>query len=78
MKRIFTLLLLLGLTACGRTTVTVVKPLPGEKWWGSHGFTVPFLVSSKGRYIWSDRPFSFEVKQGTVKIYSNDNVEVAK
>ncbi|MCD7935407.1 MAG: glycoside hydrolase family 31 protein [Tannerellaceae bacterium] len=28
--------------------------------------TCPILVSSKGRYIWSDAPFSFEFKEGVI------------
>ena len=28
----------------------------------------PFLVSSKGRYIWSEFPFDVEVKNGTIAI----------
>lgn len=123
MKRLLIIPTLLVLFSCVQEPVTVVKPLPGEKWWGAvvmkgdeqpftdfdvrnsqvasekkeqgadtkvfanaapydlsnwgtHGFTVPLLVSSKGRYIWSDRPFAFEIKEGTVKIYSKDKVEV--
>jgi len=125
MKRFVFILVLLSLFSCARQSVTVVKPLPGEKWWGavimkgdeqpfvnfdvrnslvasekkeqeadtkvftksapydlsnwgSHGFTVPLMVSSKGRYIWSDRPFAFDVKDGVVKVYSGDKVEVVE
>lgn len=31
---------------------------------------VPLLVSSQGRYLWSDKPFSFEMKSGELRIYS--------
>ncbi|MFV0270068.1 MAG: glycoside hydrolase family 31 protein [Macellibacteroides fermentans] len=31
---------------------------------------VPLLVSSRGRYLWSEKPFSFEVKTNELKIYS--------
>ena len=125
MKRFIYFFSLLGFIACSHQSVTVIKPLPGEKWWGavvmkgdeqpftdfdvrnslvasekkeqgadtnvfskpapydlsdwgSHGFTVPFLVSSKGRYIWSERPFAFEVKDGAVKVYSSDVVDVVE
>lgn len=30
----------------------------------------PVLVSNKGRYVWSDNPFAFEFKEGTLIIYS--------
>ena len=36
------------------------------------GFTVPLLLSNKGRYIWSDRPFAFSFKDGVLRIYSKD------
>lgn len=32
---------------------------------------VPLLVSSQGRYIWSDKPFSFKVENGDLRIYSD-------
>lgn len=31
----------------------------------------PLLMSNMGRYIWSDEPFAFELKQGDLVIYSN-------
>lgn len=31
---------------------------------------IPFMVSSAGRYIWSDKPFSFKVGNDTLYIYS--------
>ncbi len=31
---------------------------------------VPFMVSSAGRYIWSDTPFAFQVKDGELFLYS--------
>lgn len=31
----------------------------------------PFLLSSKGRYVWSDEPFAFEFKGGSLIIYSD-------
>lgn len=37
----------------------------------SGGATVPLLVSNKGRYVWSDRPFAFEVIDGVLIIYSD-------
>lgn len=37
---------------------------------GSKGFTVPLLLSSKGRYVWSDRPFAFEFKEGVLYLES--------
>ena len=35
------------------------------------GFTVPLLLSNKGRYVWSDRPFAFHFEDGRLKLYSN-------
>lgn len=32
---------------------------------------VPFMLSSEGRYIWSENPFRFEVKDGQLIIYSD-------
>lgn len=32
---------------------------------------VPLLVSSAGRYIWSDRPFRFAFDNGTIALYSD-------
>ncbi|MBC8033153.1 MAG: glycoside hydrolase, partial [Chitinophagaceae bacterium] len=40
--------------------------------------TSPVLLSSKGRYIWSERPFSFEITADGVLITSVDSVYVAK
>ena len=31
----------------------------------------PLFVSSKGRYIWSDKPFKFSVKEGEITITSD-------
>jgi len=37
----------------------------------------PVLVSNKGRYVWSNEPFAFEFKEGTLIIYSDyEKVEV--
>lgn len=37
---------------------------------------VPFLVSSEGRYIWSDKPFSFKMENGNLQIFSDyENLE---
>ena len=36
--------------------------------WG--GATVPFLLSDRGRYVWSDRPFRFRFDSGTLHITS--------
>lgn len=30
----------------------------------------PILLSNKGRYVWGEKPFSFEFKEGVLKIYS--------
>ena len=30
--------------------------------------SAPLFVSSKGRYIWSDKPFKFSVKNGVISI----------
>ncbi|MBQ6137056.1 MAG: glycoside hydrolase [Kiritimatiellae bacterium] len=37
---------------------------------GRGGATAPFLVSSAGRYVWSDRPFVFAATNGTIYITS--------
>ena len=37
--------------------------------WG--GAVTPFLVSDKGRYVWSDEPFSFRFEAGTLVIISD-------
>jgi alpha-glucosidase len=31
----------------------------------------PFLLSNKGRYVWSDEPFAFEFKESTLIIHSD-------
>ena len=36
----------------------------GANLWGNQG--APLLVSSKGRYVWSDKPYSFEFAGGTL------------
>lgn len=37
---------------------------------------VPLLLSSEGRYIWSDKPFSFKVENGNLQIFSDyENLE---
>ena len=43
---------------------------------GARGFTVPFLLSNKGRYVWSDRPFAFRFEDGKLLLY--DDLEVVK
>lgn len=35
------------------------------------GQTVPFLISSKGRYVWGDRPFRFSFSDGNLIIESD-------
>lgn len=32
---------------------------------------VPLLLSSEGRYIWSDKPFAFKVENGELRIFSD-------
>ena len=32
---------------------------------------VPLLLSSEGRYIWSDKPFSFQMENGELCLYSD-------
>lgn len=34
------------------------------------GATAPFLLSSAGRYVWSDRPFSYSFEDGVLRIES--------
>lgn len=31
----------------------------------------PLLISNKGRYVWSDHPFAFELKEGSLIVYSD-------
>lgn len=31
---------------------------------------VPLLLSSQGRYVWSDKPFAFKIEKGTLLLYS--------
>ena len=37
---------------------------------------VPFLVSSKGRYIWSDEPFRMSINGGTIVLEGPDAIEL--
>ena len=37
----------------------------------------PLLMSNVGRYIWSDEPFAFELKQGNLLLYSNHEKIIA-
>ena len=38
----------------------------------------PLLLSNKGRFVWSDRPFAFEFKEGNLMLYSeNEKIEFA-
>ncbi len=40
---------------------------------------VPFMLSSEGRYIWAEKPFCFEVKDGQLIIYSDsEKIEPVK
>lgn len=39
---------------------------------------VPFLLSSAGRYIWSDRPFTFQVEEGDLRISAPEKVEAVQ
>ncbi|MDU1906103.1 MAG: glycoside hydrolase family 31 protein [Dysgonomonas sp.] len=40
---------------------------------------VPLFLSNKGRYIWSDKPFKFEIKDNILKIKSEyENISVQK
>ena len=32
---------------------------------------VPLLLSSEGRYIWSDKPFSFKIEGGNLHLFSD-------
>lgn len=94
--------MLLGLLVLSAAQVfafeTVVRPLPGEKWWGGAlmdgaampygntpkpvdlgrdgrgGAVAPFLVSSAGRYVWSERPFVYALTNDT--LYVNSSVEM--
>lgn len=31
----------------------------------------PLLISNMGRYVWSDEPFAFELKEGSLILYSD-------
>ena len=42
----------------------------GNRCWG--GGVMPFLVSDKGRYVWSEGPFKFRFEKGVLRIESND------
>ena len=44
--------------------------------WG--GGVMPFLVSDKGRYVWSDSPFMFRFSGGVLRIESNGDKVAAK
>ena len=63
-----------------------ISSLQGEKWWGGmvanlrlfdlsaenlNNQTVPLLLSSEGRYIWSDKPFAFKMEEGELRLYSD-------
>lgn len=74
---------------------TIIKSIPGEKWWGGmvalgsrmpfstnmrlfdlsrenlNNQNVPLLLSSQGRYVWSDKPFAFNYRNDSLFIYSN-------
>lgn len=39
---------------------------------------VPFLVSSEGRYIWSDRPFAFRLEKGDLYIVTSEKIEIVQ
>ena len=38
----------------------------------------PLLISNRGRYVWSEEPFSFSFKEGTLKIEGRSKVHVGK
>lgn len=38
--------------------------------------TMPFFLSSKGRYIWSDSPFNIDVSEGEIRIEGKDVIIV--
>lgn len=56
---------------------TVINLLPDEKWWsGVAGEEpsmpqAPLMLSSKGRYIWSEHPFAFETDNDRLILYSD-------
>ena len=35
-------------------------------WYNHGGATAPFLLSSAGRYVWSDRPFTYAFTNGVL------------
>lgn len=39
---------------------------------------VPFLVSTKGRYIWSDKAFACSISNGTISIEGEASIELAE
>ena len=39
---------------------------------------VPFLVSSKGRYIWSDGPFKVSFQEGTITFEETESIELVE
>ena len=77
--------------------LSVVEPLPGERWHGGTTFygeeqpysttparnlanashcnpCAPFFVSTAGRYVWSDSPFTFAWTNGTLYVTSEAGV----
>lgn len=60
-----------GAVALG-SKMPYVKPLKAFNiaYQNNNNQTVPLLLSDKGRYLWSDKPFSFEVKEGKIKVES--------
>lgn len=59
MKRFLILLSLLGLMACSHSSITVVKPLSGEKWWGAvvnAGYRQPYTNFGAGDNFFLDDP----------------------
>lgn len=38
----------------------------------------PILLSNKGRYIWSESPFSFEIKKNTIQVKGRVKLSIGK
>jgi alpha-glucosidase (family GH31 glycosyl hydrolase) len=43
-------------------------------WWSGTNQSAPLLLSSTGRFIWSDRPFAFAVDDGVLRVDGRDIV----
>lgn len=62
-----------GVVNDGGNQPYVTTPEPRDlAWFNGGGTTSPFLVSSCGRYVWSDRPFVYAFTNGVLYVDSPD------